>query len=126
MSEWRRVAPQVVFAIHDRQIAEHGGLGGVRDAGAVESALARPPQLAAYGDPDISALAAAYAFGFARNQGFSDGNKRAAWIVARLFLANNGRQLAFDKADAVQLVESLAAGRVSEEEMAAWVRARLV
>jgi death on curing protein len=126
VSEWRWVAPEVVFAVHDRQIAEHGGLGGVRDAVAVESALARPRQLAAYSEPDAAALAAAYAFGIARNHGFADGDKRAAWIVARLFLANNGRQLVFDKADAVQVVESLAASRVSEEEMAAWFRARLV
>jgi len=125
MTEWRWVAPEVVFAVHDRQIAEHGGLAGVRDAGAVESALARPRHLAAYGEPDASALAAAYAFGIARNHGFADGNKRAAWIVARVFLANNGCPLAFDKADAIQVVEALAAGRVSEEDMAAWFRARL-
>jgi death-on-curing protein len=125
MTEWRWVAPEVVFAVHDRQIAEHGGLAGVRDAGAVESALAPPRHLAAYGEPDASALAAAYAFGIARNHGFADGNKRAAWIVARVFLANNGCPLAFDKADAIQVVEALAAGRVSEEDMAAWFRARL-
>lgn len=96
----------------------------MRDQGAIESALARPQNLAAYGEPDAAALAAAYAFGLARNHGFVDGNKRTAWVIARLFLADNGVRLAYDKADAVRIVESLAAGRIDEETLAAWFRER--
>jgi death-on-curing protein len=125
MTGWRWVAPEVVHAIHDRQLSEHGGGAGVRDQGMIESALARPRNLAAYGEPDAAALAAAYAFGLVKNHGFVDGNKRTGWIVARLSLADNGRRLAFDKAEAVRLVESLAAGGVTEEALAAWFRARL-
>jgi len=125
VTTWRWVTPEVVFAIHDRQISEHGGPTGVRDPGAVESALARPQNLAAYGDLDAAALAAAYAFGLAKNHGFVDGNKRMAWLVARLFLADNGFQLEFDKTDAVHIVEALAAGRLGEQALADWFRARL-
>ena len=126
MTEWRWVAPEVVYAIHDRQLSEHGGGVGVRDPGLVDSALARPQNLAAYGDPDAAALAAAYAFGLVRNHGFVDGNKRTGWVIARLFLADNGHKLTFDKAEAVRLVESLAAGAVTEDALAAWFRERLV
>jgi len=123
---WRWIAADVVYAVHDRQIAEHGGLDGIRDQGAVESALARPQHLASYGAPDAAALAASYAFGFARNHGFADGNKRTAWVLARLFLADNGYRLRFDPVDAIGTIESLAAGRLSEEDLAAWFRAGLV
>lgn len=122
---WRWVAADVVFAIHDRQLAEHGGLDGVRDRGAVESALARPQNLAAYGKPDAADLAAAYAYGLARNHGFADGNKRTAWVVARLFLADNGLRLAFNPVDAIRTVEGVAAGTVDEAQLALWFRARL-
>lgn len=125
MSRWRWVAPDVVYAIHDRQLSEHGGLDGIRDPGTLDSALARPRNLAAYGDPDVAVLAAAYAFGLAQNHPFADGNKRTAWVVARLFLADNGQTLRFEKADAVRTVENLAAGSLSEAELAAWFRARL-
>nr|WP_294529342.1 type II toxin-antitoxin system death-on-curing family toxin [uncultured Rhodopila sp.] len=125
MTEWRRVDPKVVQAVHEAQLAEHGGLDGVRDTGLVESALARPQNLAAYGDPDAAALAAAYAYGLARNHGFSDGNKRTAWVVARLFLADNGCVLRFDPAEAVNLTESLAAGTLEEAAVAEWFRSRL-
>jgi death-on-curing protein len=77
---WRWVAKDVVLAIHDRQIAEHGGTPGIRDVGIVDSALARPQNLDAYGQPDIADLAAAYAYGIAKNHGFADGNKRTAWV----------------------------------------------
>jgi death-on-curing protein len=126
MTAWRWVDPTVVQAVHEAQLAEHGGLDGVRDPGLVESALARPRNLAAYGDPDAAALAAAYAFGPARNHGFSDGNKRTAWVVARLFLADNGFVLRFDQADAVKLMESLAAGTIEETAVAEWFRSRLL
>ena len=98
----------MVLAIHDRQLAEHGGLDGVRDAGAVESALARPQNLVAYGDPDAADLAAAYGYGLARNHGVADGNKRTAWVVARLFLADHGRTLRFDRGESVGVMEDVA------------------
>lgn len=125
MTEWRWIAAALVYAIHDRQLAEHGGPDGIRDEGAVESALARPRNLVAYGEPDAADLAAAYAYGLARSHGFSDGNKRTAWIVARLFLADNGYHLQFDKIDAVKVVTALAAGLLAESELAAWFRERL-
>ena len=125
MTGWRWVDPQIVQAIYDRQLREHGGLPGIRDPGAMKSALARPQNLAAYGEPDAAALAAAYAYGIARNHGFSDGNKRTAWVVARLFLADNGHQLRFDAADAVRTVEAVASGALLEEELTAWFRQRL-
>jgi len=125
MTSWRWIGSSLVYAIHDRQVAEHGGLDGVRDQGAVESALARSQNLAAYTEPDASALAAAYAYGLARNHGFADGNKRTAWVIARVFLADNGYRLVFDPADAVRTVESLAAGALSEDQLASWFRQRI-
>jgi len=126
MSGWTWVGLAVVQALHDRQLAEHGGLPGVRDMGALESALARPLNLAAYGEPDAADLGAAYAFGLARNHGFADGNKRSAWVVARLFLMANGVSLNFDKAEALQMVLALAAGELAEDQVAAWFRERIV
>jgi death-on-curing protein len=126
MTDWRWIGASVVHAVHDRQIAEHGGLDGVRDPGALESALARPVHLAVYASPDVADLAAAYATGLARNHSFADGNKRTAWIVARLFLADNGYRLPFDKAEAAQTVEALAAGTLSQDDLASWFRARLL
>jgi death-on-curing protein len=125
MTAWRWVAEDVVYAIHDRQLAEHGGLAGVREIGAVESAMARPRNLAAYDEPDAASLAAAYAFGLARNHGFADGNKRTAWVTARLFLADNGQTLRFDKMEAVKVMELVAAGQLQEVELALWFRERL-
>jgi death-on-curing protein len=126
MTVWRWLTPVTIFAIHDRQIAEHGGGQGVRDPAAVESALARARNLAAYGNPDAASLAAAYAYGLARNHGFVDGNKRIAWIAARLFLADNGYRLQVDRAEAVETMVSLAAGALDEDTLAAWIRDRLV
>jgi death-on-curing protein len=114
-----------VYAIHDRLIAEHGGLGGVRDRGVIESAMARPQHLFTYGNPDAADLSATYAFGLARNHGFVDGNKRVAWTVARLFLARNGLELKFQPVDAITTVERLASGAISQDEFAQWLRARL-
>ncbi len=125
MTSWRWVTPSLVYAIHDRQLAEHGGPDGIRDRGGIESALARPQNLVNYGAPDAASLAAAYACGLLRNHGFVDGNKRTAWIVARLFLADNGYRLRYDKLEAVRVVETAAAGSLSEEELAAWFRAHL-
>ena len=121
-SSWRWVDGSVVLAIHDRQLAEHGGLDGIRDPGAVESALAPPVNLARYGDPDAAELAAAYAWGPARNHGFLDGNKRTAWVVARLFLADNGYGLEFEPLDAIRIMEGVAAGNIEEAALADWFR----
>ena len=125
MKRWRWVREDVAFAIHDRQLAEHGGPEGVRDAGALKSALARPRHLAVYERPDAAALAAAYAYGLARNHPFADGNKRTAWVAARVFLAINGYRLEFDPHDAVRTIEALAAGTLSESEVATWFRQRV-
>jgi death-on-curing protein len=115
----------VAVAIHDRQLAEHGGGSGLRDDGLFESALARPINRWAYGDDDPASLAAAYAFGIARNHPFVDGNKRTAWVLARLFLVLNGHNLVFEAADAVTTMLALAAGELSEEALADWFRKRL-
>ena len=114
-----------VEAVHDRQLAEHGGGTGLRDENALESALARPRNLAHYGNPDLADLAASLAFGIARNHPFVDGNKRTAWVAARLFLRLNDAMLEFDKADATVMMQRLAAGELSEEAVAAWFRDRL-
>lgn len=124
--DWQWIAESALYAIHDRLIAEHGGLGGVRDRAMIESAMARPQHLFAYGQPGAADLAAAYAFGLARNHGFVDGNKRIAWTIARLFLARNGLELKFQPIDAIVAVERLAAGMVSQDQIAEWIRARLV
>jgi len=125
MTAWRWISADVVYAVHDRQLAEHGGLDGMRDQGAVESALARPQNLANYEEVDAAQLAAAYAYGLVRNHGFADGNKRTGWVIARLFLADNGFRLKFAPADAVRIVEALAAGTLEEATLAEWFRARL-
>lgn len=128
MTAWRWVRPDVVYAVHESQLAQHGGLDGIRNRDAVESALARAEQRTAYGEPapDAADLAAAYAFGLARNHGFADGNKRTAWVVARLFLADNGVQLDFSATEAIQTMQSLAAGTLEEEELARWFRRRII
>ena len=123
--DWVWVVPAVVRAVHDRQLAEHGGGDGVRDAGLLDSALSRPVNAAGYGAPDAADLAASYAFGIARNHPFVDGNKRTAWVVARLFLALNGYRMAFGPAEAVATVEALAAGTLDEAGLAAWFRGRM-
>ena len=124
-ASWNWIGLNVVLAIHDRQLAEHGGADGIRDLGAVESALDRPVNLAAYGHPDAAALAAAYMYGLAMNHGFVDGNKRVAWVVGRLFLADNGCDLEFDPMEAIRVMEGVAASRVGETELGEWLRVRL-
>jgi len=126
MNAWRWIRADLTYAVHDRQLAEHGGLDGMRDKGAVESALARPQNLDVYASADAAALAAAYAYGLARNHGFADGNKRTAWVVARLFLADNGYRLRFDQSDAVRTMEMVAAGALEEAGLAQWFRQRIV
>ena len=124
-TDWQWVTVSTVYAAHDRLLAAHGGLPGVRDAGLIESALARPQHLAAYGEPDAAQLAAAYAFGIVRNHGFADGNKRTGWLVAEVFLIRNGFLFICDATLLVLQVEQLAAGMVDQEQMTDWIRARL-
>ena len=125
MTPWKWVNRQVVEAVHERQLSEHGGGVGIRDWNALESALARPINLSLYGEPDAAALAASLAFGIARNHPFVDGNKRSAWVAARLFLRLNNVAIAFDKAEATIMMQQLAAGELSEDETAAWLRDRM-
>ena len=125
LSQWRWIGLSVILAIHDRQLAEHGGPDGVRDLTMIESALARPLNLAVYGNPDAADLAAAYAYGLASNHGFLDGNKRTAWVAAPLFLADNGQRLDFDPVDAVRAMEDVAGGRIGEADLAGWFRRHL-
>jgi death-on-curing protein len=116
-----------VFAIHERQVAEHGGSAGVRDEGLLESALARAQQLHAYGDPapDLADLAAALAYGLARNHPFVDGNKRTAHVAYRTFLALNGAELVATDEEKYVVMLALAEGKLAERDFAAWLRERL-
>lgn len=122
---WIWVAPDVARAAHAEQLAEHGGAEGVRDDGLLESAFARPRNLADYGDPDAAALAAAYAYGIARNHPFVDGNKRTAAVVSETFLMLNGYVLTATDAELVVAFLELAAGQLTEEELADWFRQHL-
>lgn len=119
---WRWIKESSVLAIHEEQIAEHGGLAGVRDLPLLQSALARPQNLAVYGDPDIADLAAAYAVGVARNHAFLDGNKRTAWVVAETFLLKNGYELIARDDDGVTAMLAVADGTMPEREFAIWLR----
>ncbi|HRQ66895.1 MAG TPA: type II toxin-antitoxin system death-on-curing family toxin [Xanthomonadaceae bacterium] len=121
------IGVELACAIHGRQLAEHGGGSGVRDEGLLQSALARPQQLLSYGssEVDLSALAAAYAYGIARNHPFVDGNKRTAAVVCELFLELNGMALSATDADMYPVFLGLAEGSVSETELADWLRVHL-
>ena len=123
MIDWLTL--DAVLAIHDEQIAEHGGSDGVRDLGVIQSALARPQNLAANGEPDLAALAAALAFGIAKNHGFIDGNKRTSSVATETFLELNGAILIATDAEVVQTWADLGAGTLSEEALADWLRPRL-
>ncbi|NOG70191.1 type II toxin-antitoxin system death-on-curing family toxin [Roseicella sp. DB1501] len=122
MSQPVWLSPDVILAIHEEQLAEHGGGEGVRDAGLMESALARPRNLAAYGAPDLPALAAALGYGLARNHPFVDGNKRTAFVAVETFLLLNGLDLVAGDAECVVVMLDLAAGELPEAEFAAWLR----
>ena len=125
--EWRWVAEDVVLAIHDEQLAEHGGMKGLRDESLLLSALARPQNLAAYGTPDVADLAASYAVGIARNHAFIDGNKRTALVVAAgVFLPLNGYKLTASDGETVRVMLSVADGSMPEEELASWFRTHTV
>ena len=119
---WVWIDAAVLRAVHEEQLVEHGGAPGVRDIGLFESALARPRHLVMYGEPDLAALAAAYGYGLARNHPVVDGNKRTAVVAIELCLLLNGQQLAADDAACVLTTLALAAGELTEDELAAWLR----
>ncbi len=124
--DWIWLTKDLVLAIHDCQLAEYGGIDGVRDENALESALARPQQLAAYGDvPDLADLAASLAFGLARNHPFSDGNKRTAAVSCETFINLNGQQLSARDEDLFPRYLALAEGELSKEAFAEWLRGYL-
>ena len=118
--EW--VTPDVALAIHEEQIAEHGGAEGVRDHGLLESALARPRNTWGYGVEDLCALAASLGHGIARNHPFVDGNKRTAFVAVETFLILNGLKLMASDAESVVAMLDLAAGEMTEEEFSGWLR----
>ncbi len=124
MTVW--LLAEAVFAMHEEQLEAHGGATGVRDAGLLESALARPQNAAAYADPDLAELAALYALGIARNHPFVDGNKRTAWTALVTFLALNGAAFEPPEVEAAMAMLEMAAGRLSDAEFTAWVRRHAV
>ena len=119
---WRWLREDVVIAMHGEQIAEHGGSPGIRDAGLLSSALARPQNQVAYGKPSVFNLAAAYAFGVIQNHPFVDGNKRAGFLAAYVFLDLNGWELVASEAEAVFAVMALATGEMDEAGFSDWLK----
>jgi len=117
---------EAVLAIHDEQLAEHGGQTGVRDRGRLESAMARPQNQFTYGERSIARLAASYAFGISRNHPFLDGNKRTSLVVAELFRDLNGLELTASDAECVTTFLQLAAGDLTEAELAEWIASHCV
>ena len=125
MSDWVWIDIEVALVAHEEQLAEHGGAAGIRDRSMLESALARPHNLIAYGEPDVADLAASYAFGIARNHPFVDGNKRTALVVSETFLMLNGCTLTATDAEVVVAFIALAAGELSVDELADWFRGHI-
>ena len=123
---WRRLLDQVVIAIHDEQIAVHGGIPGIRDDGLLSSALARPKHKADYGDPIVFDVAAAYAYSIIRDHPFVDGNKRTGFLVAYVFLSINGWDLRSSEVEAVNVVIDLAAGEMDEPSFSDWLKNKSV
>ena len=122
MSEPVWLFPELVIAFHDEQLREFGGPAGIRDVGMLESALDRPRNKWSYGETDLAALAAAYGFGIAKNHPFVDGNKRAALLSIVTFLGLNGIDFVADNAEAVVMIQALAAGEIEEDGLARWIR----
>lgn len=119
------IEESLALTIHGEQLAEHGGAEGLRDRGLLESALARPLDRAAYGEPDAAELAAAYGFGVARNHPFVDGNKRTAFVLTELFLVLNGYELVAEDADCLVAMLAVAAGEMDEAAFAGWIRSNV-
>ncbi|GLR96006.1 MULTISPECIES: type II toxin-antitoxin system death-on-curing family toxin [Bradyrhizobium] len=122
MSEPFWLTRRIIIAIHDEQLATHGGASGLRDEGMLESALDRPRNKWSYESADLPELAAAYAFGIARNHPFVDGNKRTSLLALYTFLGVNGIDFVVPEAEAAAMILSLASGEVSEESLARWIR----
>jgi death-on-curing protein len=122
MNAWRWVDKRLLLILHDESLAEHGGAPGLRDEGLLDSALARPLNLQAYGSLDWADLAAACAGGLAQNHPFVDGNKPAAFLAVGLFLALNGHRLTAPQADATLVMLALAAGDLDESRFSDWLR----
>jgi death on curing protein len=122
MTTFRWLLKKAVLSMHDRQLAEHGGGQGVRDGALLDSALQRPLSKCDYGDPDIAELAAAYAFGIARNHPFIDGNKRTSLVAARTFLHINGHLITASNEEKLKTFLALATGDITEENLAIWFR----
>lgn len=122
MSQWKWVNRQVLLLLHDESLAEHGGAPGLRNEGLLDSALARPLNLALYESPDIASLAASYGVGLAKNHPFVDGNKRAAFLAVGMFLAINGFRLTTTQVEATLTVLDVAAGMIDEAAFAQWIR----
>lgn len=127
MKRRRWIDPRALLLLHAETLAEHGGLAGLRDAGAFEAALARPQHIHAY-EPSADAawLAAAYGFGIVRDHPFNDGNKRAGFLAIGLFLAMNNYELVADPVEAIEIILALAAGDLTEEELEIWIRRCIV
>jgi death-on-curing protein len=123
---WRWITRQALELLHNESLSLHGGAAGLRDEGLLESALARPLNLSAYGEPDVAALAAAYGVGLAKNHAFVDGNKRAAFLAVGLFLGLNGFRLVTTQVDATLTMLAVAAGEIDEDRFAEWIRGRMV
>ena len=122
MKRWKWIDPQVLLLLHEESLSEHGGASGLRDEGLLDSALARPLNLALYEEPDIASLAVSYGVGLAKNHPFVDGNKRAAFLSVGLFLGLNGYRLQTTQTEATMTVLAVAAGEVTEAEFAHWIR----
>ena len=125
MNEPRWLDRRIALAIHDRQLADHGGASGIRDEGLLESALARPQQHAAYATPDLAELAALYAIAIAHNHPFIDGNKRTAYVALELFLAKNGASFVASDTDCVLMMLGMASRELDDDAFVAWVRANM-
>ena len=123
--DWDWVTVEDAILAHQQSIANYGGSDGVRDSGGLESALAYPQNLAAYGDLGLAELAAGYLFAIAKNHAFVDGNKRTAWTVMRLFVALNRGRLDYERLDAVRFVEGVAGGAIDYDGAREWIAARL-
>lgn len=119
---WRWLDKNLLLLLHDESLSEHGGMSGMRNEGLLDSALARPQNLTAYEKADVAALAASYCFGIAKNHPFVDGNKRAAFLAAGLFLLLNGAKLTASQTDATHAVLGVASGEISEAQFADWIR----
>ncbi len=126
MTNWVWLDNDVMLAVHDEQLAEHGGISGVRDMGMFESAMQRAQNLAAYGVPDYAELAAAYGVGLAKNHPFLDGNKRTAFVATELFLTLNRYELTANDVSCILIMLAVAGGELGEQDFAKWIRANCV